>query len=138
MKTLPLILSLTLAVAPFAMSLAGDPPVAAKACPEISAADLQKAIADKKVTVIDCNGTASFNEGHVPGAIDFAAAKADLASKLPADKSALIVSYCGGPECNAYKSGCDAAVALGYTNISHMKVGISGWKAAKMPVEAAK
>jgi rhodanese-related sulfurtransferase len=35
--------------------------------PDISIADLKQAIADKKVTVIDVNGAASYSKGHVPG-----------------------------------------------------------------------
>jgi rhodanese-related sulfurtransferase len=65
--------------------------------PDISIADLKQAIADKKVTVIDVNGAASYAKGHVPGAVDFASKGADLASVLPADKGALVVAYCGGP-----------------------------------------
>jgi rhodanese-related sulfurtransferase len=97
---------------------------------DISIADLKKAIEDKKVTIIDVNGSSSFKAGHVPGAIDFSANKADLASKLPADKDALIVAYCGGPACSAYKSAANAAEKLGYKNIKHLSAGISGWKSA--------
>jgi rhodanese-related sulfurtransferase len=95
--------------------------------PDISIADLKKAIEEKKVTVIDVNGEASYAKGRVPGAINFAAAKADLASKLPADKSSLIVAYCGGPSCNAYQRAAKAAQELGYTNVKHLSAGISGW-----------
>jgi len=95
--------------------------------PDISIADLKQAIADKKVTVIDVNGAASYAKGHVPGAINFAEAKADLASKLPADKGALVVAYCGGPSCSAYKAAANKAAELGYTNVKHLSAGISGW-----------
>lgn len=95
--------------------------------PDISIADLKQAIADKKVTVIDVNGAASYSRGHVPGAINFAEAKTDLASKLPSDKGALIVAYCGGPSCSAYKAAANKAAELGYTNVKHLSAGISGW-----------
>jgi rhodanese-related sulfurtransferase len=103
--------------------------------PDISIADLKQAIADKKVTVIDVNGAASYKNGHVPGAVSFAEAKADLASKLPADKNALVVAYCGGPQCSAYKAAANAASSLGYTNVKHLSAGISGWKAAGESLE---
>ena len=103
--------------------------------PDISIADLKQAIADKKVTVIDVNGAASYKNGHVPGAVNFAEAKADLASKLPADKNALVVAYCGGPQCSAYKAAANAASSLGYTNVKHLSAGISGWKAAGESLE---
>ncbi|WP_395748390.1 rhodanese-like domain-containing protein [Prosthecobacter sp.] len=103
--------------------------------PDISIADLKQAIADKKVTVIDVNGAASYKAGHVPGAIDFASNGDKLASVLPADKNALVVAYCGGPACSAYKAAANAANKLGYTNVKHLSAGISGWKAAKESLE---
>lgn len=103
---------------------------------EISVQDLDAAIKGGKVTVIDVNGTDSYaNRGHVPGAIDFAANKDKLASLLPSDKAQLVVAYCGGPDCGAYAKAADAASQLGYTNVKHLKAGISGWLEAKMAVE---
>src|SRR5262245_19904140 len=77
--------------------------------PDISISDLKKAIEDKKVTVIDVNGSDSYQKGHIPTAVDFAEAKGDLAKALPSDKNALVVAYCGGPTCSAYKSAATAA-----------------------------
>lgn len=105
--------------------------------PDISIEDLKKAIADKKVTVIDVNGSASYKKGHVPTAVDFAAVKADLAKSLPADKNALVVAYCGGPSCKAYQAAATAAEKLGYKNIKHMSAGISGWLQAGEKTEKA-
>jgi rhodanese-related sulfurtransferase len=97
---------------------------------DISIAELKTAIAEKKVTIIDVNGTASYAEAHVPTAIDFEAKEADMATLLPADKSSLVVAYCGGPACSAYKSAANKAKELGYTNVKHLSAGISGWKTA--------
>ncbi|MES2707448.1 MAG: rhodanese-like domain-containing protein [Verrucomicrobiota bacterium] len=105
---------------------------------DISVTDVKKAIAEKKVTLIDVNGTESWKAGHVPTAIDFEANEAKLADKLPKDKGALIVAYCGGPSCGAYKAAAKKAEALGYTNVKHMAAGISGWKEAKEKTEAGK
>ena len=98
--------------------------------PDISIGDLKKAIAEKKVTIIDVNGSDSWKEGHIPGAIDFEAQKEKLATLLPKDKEALVVAYCGGPSCSAYKSGAKAAVTAGYKNVKHLSAGISGWNKA--------
>lgn len=103
--------------------------------PDISIADLKQAIADKKVTVIDVNGSASYANGHVPGAVDFQAQKDSLASALPKEKDALVVAYCGGPKCNAYKAAAKEAEKLGYTNVKHLSAGISGWKEAGEKLE---
>ena len=119
----------------FAMSLVCASSIMAAGFEDISIADLKKAIADKKVVVIDVNGSDSFKAGHVPSAVDFAAKKGDIASVLPADKGALVVAYCGGPSCNAYKQAANKAAALGYTNVKHLSAGISGWKSAGETLE---
>ncbi len=105
--------------------------------PDISIEDLKKAIADKKVTVIDVNGASSYKKGHVPTAVDFTAVKGKLAEALPADKNALVVAYCGGPSCSAYKAAATEAEKLGYKNIKHMSAGISGWLQAGEKTEKA-
>jgi rhodanese-related sulfurtransferase len=95
--------------------------------PNISLKDLKKAIADGKVTLLDCNGTKTFSRFHIPGAIDFEANKDRLEKLLPAQKDALIVSYCSNEKCPRYKQGCEAAAKLGYTQVKHYAPGIRGW-----------
>lgn len=101
----------------------------------ISHQELQAAIAANAVTVIDANGSDSFAEGRIPGAIDFAANKKQLASLLPKNKDALIVAYCGNEYCPAYKAAARAARKLGYTNVKHYAPGIDGWKKSGATVE---
>lgn len=98
--------------------------------PDVSIKELKKAIESKKVTVIDVNGTESWQKGHIPSAIDFEANEEKLAKLLPEDKNALIVAYCGGPKCMAYRQAAKAAEKLGYKNVKHLSAGISGWKEA--------
>ncbi len=117
-----------------ALSLVAASAMAAE-YPDISVADLKTAIAEKKVTVIDVNGSDSYAEGHVPTAIDFEAKKDELAKALPEDKNALVVAYCGGPSCNAYKAAANKAKELGYTNVKHLAAGKSGWKKAGETLE---
>lgn len=102
---------------------------------DITVEDLNKAIQENSVTVIDVNGTKSYQNGHIPGAIDFQSEHENLAEKLPEDKDALIVAYCGGPSCGAYKKAVKQAEELGYTNVVHLSAGITGWMQADMPVE---
>jgi rhodanese-related sulfurtransferase len=105
--------------------------------PNITIDQLKTAVANKQATVLDANGSESYREGHIPGAIDFDANSSKLEQVLPADKNALIVAYCGGPQCMAYKAAADKAVALGYTNVKHLSAGISGWKSAGEKIEKA-
>ena len=98
--------------------------------PDLSIKELKTSIESKQVTVIDVNGTESFEKGHIPGAIDFEANEEKLATLLPKDKNALIVAYCGGAKCMAYKQAAKKAEALGYKNVKHLSAGIAGWKEA--------
>jgi rhodanese-related sulfurtransferase len=133
----PLALLLTAVLLPFVASQGGeakDKPEKAAKFADISHEELLKAVESKSVTAIDVNGTESWKQGHIPGAIDFEASKDKLAALLPADKGALIVAYCGGPMCKAYKEAAKAAAQLGYTNVKHYSGGISGWKKASAPL----
>ncbi len=121
MKKLLAILSCVLISASF--SFAGE-------YPDVSITEMKEAIKSGKVTILDVMGTKSYKKGHVPGAIDYKANAKKIAKLLPKDKNALVVAYCGGPACNAYKSAAKAAEELGYTNVKHMSAGISGWKSA--------
>ncbi len=121
MKKLLCLLALTAIVA--APAFAGE-------YPDITIPEVKKEIAAGKAVIIDVNGAQSFKKGHVPGALNFAEVSKDLASKLPADKGALVIAYCGGPSCNAYTRAANAAKELGYTNVKHMSAGISGWMQA--------
>lgn len=95
---------------------------------EISGDELAGLVAKKAVFVVDVNGADSFKEAKVPGAVNFAAVKDGFAKVLPKQKDALIVAYCGGPQCTAWQKAAKAACDLGYTNIRHYKDGIKGWK----------
>ena len=98
--------------------------------PDISIEELEQAIKEKRVAIIDVNGANSFKNGHIPGAINFAAGTDNLKKSLPVQKDTLVVAYCGGPSCRAYQRGIEAAAELGYNNLKHLSAGISGWKKA--------
>jgi rhodanese-related sulfurtransferase len=106
--------------------------------PDVTVNDLKSAIESKKVTLLDANGTESYQARHIPGAIDFEAQKKNLASVLPKDKNALVVAYCGGPQCKAYQAAAQAAEKLGYKNVKHLSAGISGWEKAGEKMASAK
>jgi rhodanese-related sulfurtransferase len=109
--------------------------LAADKFPSISTADLKKAISEKRVTLLDVNGTESWEKHHIPGALNFEAVEKDLTAKLPTDKEALIVAYCGNEQCPAYRAGAEAAKKLGYKNVKHYAKGIQGWLKAGEPTQ---
>lgn len=112
--------------APLALTIAL--PTRAAEVPSISHADLVKAIKTKKVVVLDVNGSESYKSGRIPGALNYETVGSNLKAKLPANKKALIVAYCGNEYCGAYKKAALAAMKLGYTNVKHYSPGIAGWK----------
>ena len=113
-----------------AVAMSISAPAFAAEVPHISHAQLVKAVKARKVVLLDVNGTQSYKSGHIPGAINFEAAQKNLRQKLPANKKALIVAYCGNEYCGAYKMGAQAARKLGYTNVRHYSPGIAGWKSS--------
>ncbi len=104
--------------------------------PDISQRELEAAIAARSVTLLDVNGTDSFKEGRIPGALDYLAHEKEIAQLLPKDKHALIVAYCGNEYCSAYLAAATTARELGYTNVKHYAPGIDGWKKSGAKVEA--
>ena len=106
-----------------------------EAFPDVSHSDLKAMIEEGSVFLIDVNGSKSYKNGHIPGAVDFAQVKGDIASVLPKDKHATIVAYCGGPSCAAYKKAAKLVASLGYEHVHHYSGGISGWKSAGETVE---
>jgi rhodanese-related sulfurtransferase len=113
-----------------AVSLLFAATVYAAGFPDITIGDLKSAMSSQKIVLLDANGTESWQSGHIPGAIDFAANHDHLASVLPADKNVMVVAYCANPQCPAYRAAADAAKKLGYKNIKHLTAGIAGWKEA--------
>ncbi|MBI4622125.1 MAG: rhodanese-like domain-containing protein [Verrucomicrobia bacterium] len=118
-----------------ALGFAGAAFAASAKVPAISHADLAAAIAAKSVTVLDVNGSDSFKEGRIPGAIDYIAREKALAALLPKNKGALVVAYCGNEYCTAYLAAATAATKLGYTNVKHYAPGIDGWKKSGAKIE---
>ncbi len=117
------------------LGLVGSAFAASSKVPDISQQDLQAALAAKAVTVLDVNGSDSFAEGRIPGAIDFIAQKDRIAALLPKDKAALVVAYCGNEYCSAYLAAATTAMDLGYTNVKHFAPGIDGWKKSGAKIE---
>ncbi|MEI6231447.1 MAG: rhodanese-like domain-containing protein [Planctomycetota bacterium] len=118
----------------FCVSLAGAV-FAADTFSDISHRELADAVKAGKVTLLDCNNTLTYNKNHIPGALNYGKMKNELAKHLPADKTALIVAYCGDPDCSAYKGGATAAVEMGYTNVKFYSKGIVGWLRENEKVE---
>ncbi len=81
------------------------------------------------VTIIDSRPVKRrFDTGHIPGAISLPNSTFDkLVSKLPTDKSTMLIFYCGGEKCMLSHKSAYKAEALGYTNIYVYAAGYPDW-----------
>jgi rhodanese-related sulfurtransferase len=100
----------------------------------MTAEQVKEALAKGEVTPVDVNGADTRSEyGMVPGALLLGDDGSTVAT-LGEDKARALVFYCGSERCGAAPRAAAAAVELGYTNVSVMKVGIRGWAAAGFDV----
>ncbi|WOX23471.1 rhodanese-like domain-containing protein [Streptomyces solicathayae] len=81
---------------------------------------------DPGFVVIDSRSTASWDQGHVPGAVHLPTALiVEQAEKL-LDKSVPVVTYCWGPGCNGATRAALALAELGY-QVKEMLGGFEYW-----------
>lgn len=85
----------------------------------------------KGVMIIDSRPAArQYDPGHIPGAINIPDSQFDKqVSKLPEDKTTLLLFYCGGLDCMLSHNSAAKAEKLGYTNIQVYPAGMPEWKA---------
>lgn len=83
----------------------------------------------KNVMIIDSRPKrAKYDKGHIPGAVSIPFSQFDkMTDQLPADKSALLVFYCGGLKCPLSHKSAFKAEKLGYTNIKVFAKGFPGY-----------
>jgi rhodanese-related sulfurtransferase len=69
-----------------------------------------------------------FVDGHIPMAVSIPDTHFDkMTDKLPEDKNALLIFYCGGLKCKLTHKSARKAEALGYTNVKVFAKGFPGW-----------
>jgi len=75
---------------------------------------------------------AKYDRGHIPMAVSIPWSQFDkMVDKLPADKSALLIYYCGGLKCKLSHKSAKKAVSLGYTNVKVFAEGFPEWMSVK-------
>jgi len=88
-----------------------------------------KAAQDAGAVLVDARGATAYANGHIPGAISVPLRDEAAMSRLPADKAAKLVYYCGGPKCPAGKLAAEKAVEAGYSNATDFRGGFPAWQA---------
>ena len=96
----------------------------------VSAAYIKKLMEDKTPYVlIDARPKRLADKGMIPSAISISDSEFDKnVDKLPADKSTLLIFYCGGLECVLSDNSAEKAKKLGYTNILTYPPGYPEWE----------
>ena len=81
------------------------------------------------VMIIDARPKqAKYDKGHIPGAVSIPDTYFDkMVDKLPANKEALLIFYCGGLKCKLSHKSAYKAEALGYTNVKVFAKGFPGY-----------
>ncbi len=101
----------------------------------ISPGDLHQTMQHQQTVIVDVNSRQSWINAHVPGALNldpFGYGNSDL----PADDKTRIVFYCSNPLCRKAPNAALRAKKMGYSNVSVMSAGITGWTAMKLPTES--
>jgi rhodanese-related sulfurtransferase len=99
--------------------------------------ELQAAIADGSVTLIDALAGTYWEKQHLPGAIPLHAEHVERIHRdLLPDRDALIVTYCSNPACSNSQEVASKLERLGYTNVRKYREGIEDWAAAGLPLES--
>ena len=96
-----------------------------------------KELFHRKALFIDVRTASSFDESHVPGAVNMNWGSRFSRDKLAnlADQDQEIVIYCYGIHCELSSKATDAAVGWGYTGVHYFMKGFPAWQAAGYPIE---
>ncbi|MGA5424856.1 rhodanese-like domain-containing protein [Streptomyces lavendulocolor] len=81
---------------------------------------------DPGFVVLDSRSTASFDQGHVPGAVHLPTALIPEQAEQLLDKAVPVVTYCWGPGCNGATRAALALAELGY-EVKEMLGGFEYW-----------
>jgi len=100
--------------------------------PAVSAEWVKKQIdKDADMVLVDSRPKRKkYDKGHIPTAISIPDMQFDdLKDQLPAEKSKLVVFYCGGLHCKLSHKSAAKAIAMGYTKVKVFAEGYPAWVA---------
>lgn len=81
---------------------------------------------DPGFVLVDTRSTASWDQGHVPGAVHLPTALVPTQAEELLDRSVPVVTYCWGPGCNGATRAALAFAQLGY-QVKEMLGGFEYW-----------
>ncbi|GGU45530.1 rhodanese-like domain-containing protein [Streptomyces lavendofoliae] len=89
---------------------------------------------DPGFVVLDSRSAASWDQGHVPGAVHLPTALVPEQAEQLLDRSVPVVTYCWGPGCNGATRAALALAGLGY-HVKEMLGGFEYWVREGFPYE---
>jgi rhodanese-related sulfurtransferase len=90
---------------------------------------------DCGAVLIDARMESDYAEGHIPGAINMPAEKAqEKAPQILRNKSQRVITYCGSPQCPLSRKAAETLERLGYTDVGAFEGGMKEWREAGYPV----
>lgn len=112
-------------------------PAAALNTPHLAWAQIQPLVTAGKVVLVDARAKATYNLGHIPGAVSLpstsSADEVKAFARAYPSMTAFVV-YCGSESCNASRQTAEALVRVGgFTSVSDMPGGYAEFLAAKTP-----
>jgi len=105
--------------------------------PPVDAAELQAALEDPSVLVIDAQGDGQYEAAHLPGAVDFSLD--DVLTQAEAqidDADRRVILYCTDSSCLGAEFVGTQLVDAGYTNVGRFPGGVDEWAKAGHVVES--
>jgi len=99
--------------------------------------DLQAALKKgEKIIVVDARSAQSYQQGHIPGAVNIPHRTMTKESTGHLDHNALYVVYCDGIGCNASTKGALNLTRLGF-KVKELTGGLDWWKRDGYKTEGA-
>jgi rhodanese-related sulfurtransferase len=86
--------------------------------------------------LVDTRSTASWEQGHIPGALHLPHADIAKRARELVDPAAEVVTYCWGPGCNGATRAALAFAVEGYT-VREMMGGVEYWIREGFPIRTA-
>ena len=90
---------------------------------------------NQKFTLVDVLSEESYNEGHIPGAINIPLGDLELLAERRLDRQDTIVVYCGSYSCQASTKVTRKLLEMGYENTLDFKAGKRGWQHTGLELE---
>jgi rhodanese-related sulfurtransferase len=105
--------------------------------PPVTVDELEAALADPDVVVVDAQGDGISDKAHIAGAVNFDlnTVEEQAATEI-GDKDQRVVLYCTDKDCLGAEFVGTLLVEAGYTNVGRFPGGVDGWGKSGRPVES--